>query len=196
LIGMNDDSLDICGLDVFDALAAAFMRVLRALKARDEILVVNPQDAAELARAEAEVARAQAEMRRAQAEIAELEAEIAELEAAVESPSPPDDLDAGVQHQEMRIAALVAAIRPLAFAFLRDEGEYADPERFMAVLERAEHLMMRLDSQCTAVKAWRAWLAALAARRLHDDQLGVVSPSWSPWTGLAPPAGVPIVQRQ
>jgi hypothetical protein len=49
VIGMNDDSSEICGPDVFEALRDAFKRVRRALEG---LLEVNTQDAAALARAE------------------------------------------------------------------------------------------------------------------------------------------------
>jgi hypothetical protein len=142
-------------------------------------------EAVEAEKLRAEIAALREARARDAAELARGQTEIAELEAALGATSA--EIGAGVQRQWTRIAALMAAIRPL---------EDADLERFRAGIERAEQLLMRWGAQGTAVKAWRAWLVQLAARILHNDQLGVVMPSWSPWTGLAPPAGVPIVQRQ
>jgi hypothetical protein len=204
---MNEDIPKIRAPDIPEALPDDLKQKMRALVALRE---ANTRDAAELARVQAEVeAGLQAELARVQAEIeADLLAKRAEIEA---SPQRVDrrlaesmaalgaasaELGAGVQRQGMCIAALTAALRTTLNESWRRGGERTDLERVKAGCKRMKQLLIRWASQRTAVKAWRAWLATLAASRLHDDQLGVVSPSWSLWTGRAPPAGVPIVQRQ
>jgi hypothetical protein len=151
----------------------------------------NSQDAAELARLQAETAKLKA---RIQCQGRCIAAHIAVLG------STATELDAGVQRQRTRIAELTAAMRSLLTAHLCHEDECANLERVEAGLRHAQQLLMRWEAQSTAVKAWRAWLAALAASMRHDDQSWVVSPSWSPWTGRAPPA-IPltvqgVVQRK
>jgi hypothetical protein len=137
-----------------------------------------------------------AALREAAAQFAELEAQIqcedrriAEDMAALGSTSA--EIGAGVQRQGMRIAALMAAMFSLGAAPNLENAEFL--ERVEAMLERVEPLRMRWDAQGTAVKAWRA---QLAASMRHDDQSWVVSLSWSPWTGLAAPVVPPIVQRK
>jgi hypothetical protein len=185
---MNDDSPDTCVLDLVKALRDAFARLRRARVALDE---ANTQDAAEVARAE--VARAEARLRVIDRYVAEFVEELGPMAA---------EFGAGVEHQWARAAALLAAIRSQYTAPLCREGERANLEnaevleRVEAALERAEHLLMRWEAQGASVKTRRAWLVQLAASILPDAQPWVVSPSWSPWTGLAPPAVPPIVQRK
>jgi hypothetical protein len=189
---MNDDSPDICVLNLLEALCDAFAGGQRALEG---LLEVNTQDAAALARAEDELARAEAEMRRAHAELVEFgaraqceERRIAEGMAARGATCA--ELGAGVQRQWKRVAALMTAMLSNAESL----------ERAEARRRRTDHLLRRWQAQDAAGRAWRAWLATLAASRLHDDQSWAVMPSWSPWTGLAPPA-IPltvqcVVQRK
>jgi len=67
--------------------------------------------------------------------------------------------------------------------------------RCALVIGRMEHLVQRREAHAVAVAGWRAWLAALGASVLRVVGRSLL-PSWSPWTGLAPPAVPQLVQRQ
>jgi hypothetical protein len=63
-------------------------------------------------------------------------------------------------------------------------------------LVHVEHVLMRRETQYASVTVWRAWLATLTGWVSSAAAWVRVMPSWSPWTGLAPPVVPALVQRK